>query len=218
MIKRRVEQRLQALGLNPFEAARIVGLERSYINDLLIGKKQTIRGKKLPALAQVLDCDPDYLLGRQPLPRLSSSPLQGSLTVQGICEAGSWRDSSTPLAVPPGLHIEPDSRFPADVQSAYLVRGDHAAGLGITDGSLLCAVLLPALAGSGRSPRDGDVVLVRRRAGDLSELTARAYSETVSGVQLVAKPGRGEIAPVKEPDATVEALVLRAIRVFGPPS
>ena len=38
-----IRARLQELGRNPFEAARIGGLDRGFINDLLSGAKRSVR-------------------------------------------------------------------------------------------------------------------------------------------------------------------------------
>lgn len=65
----RVRERLEALGINPFEAARRAGFERSFVNDLLIGRKKSVRGAALLRLATALGCDPAYLVGMQAAPR-----------------------------------------------------------------------------------------------------------------------------------------------------
>lgn len=51
----KVEARLAELDRNPFEAARIGGLERSFINDIRIGRKKSVSYEKLPAVAAALD-------------------------------------------------------------------------------------------------------------------------------------------------------------------
>lgn len=51
----KVRDRLDDLDRNPFEAARIGGLERSFINDFLIGRKKSVSYDNLPHLAKALD-------------------------------------------------------------------------------------------------------------------------------------------------------------------
>ena len=51
----KVRERLDQLHRNPFEAARIGGLERSFINDFLIGRKKSVSYDNLGSLAQALD-------------------------------------------------------------------------------------------------------------------------------------------------------------------
>lgn len=57
-----VAKRLQDLERNPFEAARVGGLERSFMNDLLNGKKKSVRGDNLEKLARALDWQVNELL------------------------------------------------------------------------------------------------------------------------------------------------------------
>ena len=54
-LARSVQARLNQLGRNPFEAARRGGLERSFINDILIGRKKSVRGDNIGRLATALD-------------------------------------------------------------------------------------------------------------------------------------------------------------------
>ncbi|MCF1502167.1 LexA family transcriptional regulator [Afifella sp. H1R] len=63
-LKERVRQRLDDLGINPFEAARRAGVERNFINDLLSGRKRSIRDTSLTKLARGLNTSEAWLLGR----------------------------------------------------------------------------------------------------------------------------------------------------------
>jgi phage repressor protein C with HTH and peptisase S24 domain len=65
-LKSRVEKRLKVLNRNPFEAARIGGLERSFVNDILIGKKESVRERSLQKLATALDWRVGDLLLEEP--------------------------------------------------------------------------------------------------------------------------------------------------------
>ena len=63
-LKTKVAARLDELSRNPFEAARFGGLERSFVNDILIGKKTSVRGDNLAKLAKGLDWTVPDLLDR----------------------------------------------------------------------------------------------------------------------------------------------------------
>lgn len=220
-LRDRIRDRLDVKGLNPFEAARMAGLERSFLNDLLIGKKQTIRQRYLPAIASTLDCDPGYLSGSQNSPRKQrgEEDRAKAMVLAGICEAGAWRDAGIDPPEADPLPIEPDFRYPAEDQVCYLVRGDHAAGLAITDGSVVCAATLAAIEDAGRSLRHGDVVIVERRDDrGRREISIRSVEEGRSGTRLIAKPARGDIPAISpDQDTKILGLALRAIRVFGLP-
>ncbi|MFG1479165.1 S24 family peptidase [Xanthobacter sp. V4C-4] len=60
-----IEARLAELNRNPFEAARIGGLERNFVNDILIGKKRSVRGDNLAKMAAALDLSLEALTARQ---------------------------------------------------------------------------------------------------------------------------------------------------------
>jgi len=57
-----VIERLKELNRNPFEAARVGGLERSFVNDILIGRKRSVRGENFERLARALDWDSRLLM------------------------------------------------------------------------------------------------------------------------------------------------------------
>ena len=61
-LKLRIEGRLAALHLNPFEAARACGLERNFINDILTERKRSVRGENLSKLAKGLQTTEVWLL------------------------------------------------------------------------------------------------------------------------------------------------------------
>jgi transcriptional regulator with XRE-family HTH domain len=52
-----IRRRLEALGINSFEAARRVGAQRTFVNDILSGRKQSVRGDNLRRLADALEMD-----------------------------------------------------------------------------------------------------------------------------------------------------------------
>lgn len=56
-----VQRRLDELNRNPFEAARAGDLERSFVNDIVKGRKRSINFNNLPKLAKALALDPDVL-------------------------------------------------------------------------------------------------------------------------------------------------------------
>ena len=102
-LKTIVQRRLAELGINPFEAARRGHLERSFVNDILNGKKHSIRGDNATKLATALEVDVVYLLSqRDPLPEdaellkrfhQSSSETQRIIkTILGVAPSASQID------------------------------------------------------------------------------------------------------------------------------
>lgn len=60
-LKERVAERLQALGKGAVAVATAAGLERTYIRDIITGKKKTVTVDKLPLLAKALGTTVEYL-------------------------------------------------------------------------------------------------------------------------------------------------------------
>lgn len=64
-----VSQRLKEIGLGPVEAANKGGLERTYIRDIVTGKKATVKSDKIGLLAAALDLDPEALARNEAVPK-----------------------------------------------------------------------------------------------------------------------------------------------------
>jgi phosphopantothenoylcysteine decarboxylase/phosphopantothenate--cysteine ligase len=60
-----VEERLFKLNKRPITAATDVGLERSYLRDLIVGKKQTIRSDMVEKVAEAIGATPQQLIALQ---------------------------------------------------------------------------------------------------------------------------------------------------------
>lgn len=86
-----VVRRLDELGLGPVEAATKAGLERTYIRDIVQGKKHSVRTDKLEALARALQLDPSDLS----LSKATASHDAGvrHVDVKGFVQAGHWAET-----------------------------------------------------------------------------------------------------------------------------
>ncbi|WP_311276126.1 LexA family transcriptional regulator [Methylobacterium sp. WCS2018Hpa-22] len=69
LLKKRIRERLAKLEMSANDASRRAGLGLSYVNDLLSGKSKNPVPARLQQLADVLDCDLDYLMGNVDSPR-----------------------------------------------------------------------------------------------------------------------------------------------------
>lgn len=212
-----VQERLDVLGINPFEAARRADLEKGFVNDLLIGRKQSIRKASLEKLAVALECDVEYLTGHQKSPTRVGE-IGGEETdfdgvkFGGIVENGTWREiggRSKPAEIAP---TDPDRRFPARAQTAFLVRGDAADAIGIEDGMIVIGCTPGVFEETARRIKEGDPVIVRRWRHNRSEneLSIR----TVSGGAFVSPDDGGTAISRDDKHAEVLAVVVRTIRIF----
>lgn len=72
----RISERLARTGLSANDASRRAGLGLSYANDLLTGKSKKPVRHRLAQLAEILDCDVEYLLGETDWPRPHLKPIK----------------------------------------------------------------------------------------------------------------------------------------------
>lgn len=68
VLQQRIRERLQLLRLNPRQASLQADLGPDAIRTILSGRSKSPRGETLSALARVLECEVDYLLGRTDKP------------------------------------------------------------------------------------------------------------------------------------------------------
>lgn len=207
LLRSRIRQRLDELGINPFEAERRANLKRGYLNDLLIEKKSTLREKTLPSLAKALECNVDFLTGRSDQPH-GKGIGEGGVEIEGILEAGAWRSVAKENWSGERIPVTLDPRFDPAKQLVFLVRDDHAAGLGVTSGSVVLVL-------ENEGPyRDGDIVVARRWT---PEKIAETSIRVISGGALSARPAKGELPSYPLGDVEVLGSVISAIRIFGEP-
>lgn len=127
-LKEVVANRLVELGINPFEAARKGDLERSYINDILIERKLSVRENKIAQLARSMDWTVGELLaslGRD-ITVVLTNATRGTVPVVGHVGAGAEY-----YAFDPGGELD---RVPApeganDNTVAAVVRGESLGAL-----------------------------------------------------------------------------------------
>lgn len=192
-LKTVVEERLEELGRNPFEAARLGDLERGFINDILQGKKRSIRGENMRKLAVGLDWTPgDLLMATSTetahLARLKTVGREAQvvprfLLVRYRVQAGHWYEVG--FDEPPvdfSIPVVPDPRYAEWPQWAELVVGP-SANKKIPEGHF--AHVVDAIE-MGYEPKDGDWVIVERRrsGGHVRERTIKQLEVNDGVVRL----------------------------------
>ncbi|WP_181181806.1 LexA family transcriptional regulator [Mesorhizobium sp. B1-1-6] len=85
-----VVRRLDELGLGPVEAATKAGLERTYIRDIVQGKKLSVRTDKLESLARALQLDAADLSHSK---STAVDSTVRNVTVKGFVQAGHWAET-----------------------------------------------------------------------------------------------------------------------------
>lgn len=176
-----VAQRLKELDLGPVAAAVAAGMERTFIRDIVDGRKTTIRQSSLNKLAAALRWSPAQLsaaIAGQPLKDFGElAPVLSALVpvrVQGIIEAGSWREVDAFDDVQDEMAYDTrDPEFPHARLMANDIAGDSMNDLKprpILPGDRVISVVYEDL--RGRVPlRDGMVLIIEQRTagGDMRE-------------------------------------------------
>ena len=163
-LKELVAARLDELGRNPFEAARIGGLERSFVNDILIEKKTSVRGQNLSKLAFGLDWPTGKIL------REHVDQLVSSVVVRGLIGAGAEIFMEAEQIGPEGLE---------EIELAIVVSPDALAF---------------RVQGESMYPRydDGDIVICGRDGIAVEELVNwEAAVRTSDGRRFLKRLRRG---------------------------
>lgn len=142
----RIRERMDELGLNATEVARIGGLERTFVSELLGGKKNSIRRISLKPLATALQCAPEYLTGE--VEELGGTPeaaptfrmVRGDgdfLEVLATTRSGVFQVSDQTRGVSP---VTADRRFLGKRQGVFRVGGDELEGQGFMRGAFLTTI------------------------------------------------------------------------------
>lgn len=229
MLKDRIAERLQALGINQFEAAERAGKNAHFIYDFMTGRKRSFKGDGPIRLAQALECSIEYLtgesdeIGEPPVESGSFAPAASSgLPVAGIIEAGVYRRIGATSAQDIALPIAPFPSYPADRQAAFIVRGGGMDALGIIERMVLVTVEAEAAPDLLRS---GAIVIVEHVRGngrevetsarelqyfpDRTELRAHSRTENIKPIILKDRKPVGETGKVK-----IIAIVLSATLIL----
>lgn len=110
-----IEARLRLTGRNPHQAARMGGLERSFVRDLLSGKKETVRGDNVRRLAIALDVDEREIMSAMgdDTPNLegNGAPAVSSAIETDSVSREAFLGFAEAIALDRGFDIEASSRF-----------------------------------------------------------------------------------------------------------
>jgi SOS-response transcriptional repressor LexA len=184
-LRERISRRLHDLGISASKASLKAKLNRNAVSDILStakggNKNPTI--ETLIAIAVALECDLEFLLGRQDAPRQGDDfrPVTGKIPIAGTVEAGAFRIMSSPepwleehdfdfIEAPRSL------LFPQAKHFAFRVRGDSmnaSKPRPIMDGEI---GLFVDLVDTGQPVLDNKIYLVRRThdAGQTFEWTLK---------------------------------------------
>ncbi|MCS0497892.1 S24 family peptidase [Ancylobacter sp. MQZ15Z-1] len=184
-LQRVVEGRLKELNIGPVQAATAAGMERTFIRDIVMGRKTSVRQSSMPPLARALGWSVQQLNaaleGKSDVSSNELQPVTAALIpvrLQGSIEAGSWREVDQFDDVQDELIYDTrDPDFPQARLFANDVAGDSMNDLKprpIMPGDRIISVMFDDL--RGRVPlRDGMVVVIEqtRDGGQMRERSVK---------------------------------------------
>ncbi|WP_234835843.1 S24 family peptidase [Sinorhizobium meliloti] len=218
-LKTIVEKRLEELGLSPIEAATRAGLERTFLRDIIVGRKKSVRADKMGELARALSLDPGALARNEMVP--VGAP--GSPTTQRPAPNASfpprWQQFPGDTSIPLRGHIA------AGANGRFILNGQDIArvfcppGLEGVEGAY--AVQVEGRSGEPRffhgetawvnphlKVRQGDDVVVQILEDDeISSYLKRYVSRSSDLLRLYQyNPGEGESHDLEFPSDKVFAV------------
>lgn len=234
-MRQRVNQRLIELGLNASEAARRGGLERSFVKDLLLGKKKSVRGVGLLRLAFALNVSPAWLTGHSEElgsppdiselppehgaetkgPPSESKAIQEYVEIAGIAEADVFRPADLPGS-PAFFHrICRLPEYPDARQCAYIHRGDGMDEIGILDGMAVLAVNFADYAEQRGGLTEGMVVVAKRVRGEGEdvevEISVRQVHYDAGRIELLCRSSNPRHRPLSFGDPSIDVLAVAVV-------
>lgn len=231
-VRRRIIDRLTDLDMTGADASRKIGKAPGYLyeflgkpkgtgkrgrrskeemiesfsaDDATPPKKESIRVDGLNAIAEVLDCDPEYLYGLQDDPR--GEPIRPRLPLSGLLISGiaiSPGKQGLRVNIPTGIRAL--EQYPVAFQRLFYIQDDHAAHLCLPAGSMVVSVPIDQ---AGRSVKDEDIVIVSRWNGSMVEMTARRV--ILKDGQIIVEFPKGDEAG----DYEISGLVVFQARYTG---
>lgn len=164
IIRRRLQARAKEIGRTLRDASLQAGLGKGYATDIVSGKSKAPELQKLAALAEALDCDLEYLIGGQDLPRASAAPPVNLTTEppEGQRLIPLYRQTAKGM---------PGASAPIDHIAAppALTRVPGAYALAVTDASMAPRYEVGEIVfvHPGLPPRPGDYVAMRFVGGGI---------------------------------------------------
>lgn len=202
----RLREAISRARTNPYELALRMKRDGSFITDLLKGRKKTINVDALTDLAVILDCDMDYLVGLQEMPRRTASTKE-TLPVGGTLEMGAFRGERRQKTISDNAPVIPDPRYPPTQQTVYLKVGDPELDCGIEEGSLVL-VASPDQLPLRLRPRD--LVVVEEERDDKRMLGVARIQQMPDGELVAGASADGGRFPMK----AVVGIVLQVINIL----
>lgn len=216
ILRDRIRERMDALGMNPSSVSLEAGLSRSAVRDILSGKAKNPGMMTLHSIARVLKCSDNYLMGYTDEKHykeatdilIDAGARRGDSS--GTLEAGIFRQAAfkddlgphDPFVDDPRVSYR--SRKPLSAKRRYQGRDLYLYIMGdnsMTEAFVVKDDILIAMHdvdGEGMSFKDGKIYIISHRVPGLGaeELSARLAQSKNGKVHLVTSSKEAFFAPI----------------------
>ena len=186
LLRKRVQERMTALGTNAFQVAKKAVLGDSYVRDILRGRTASPNAANLGKLADALETTPSYLMGRdmgESTVRPVAAKVEG-VRVLGRVAANSWQTVEDDVEQDEEAveRVPSVSGYPVEWQFGMIVEGNCLNKIAADGDRLVCLDLIK----SQVDIAEDDLVIVERRkfGGLMRQLTAKRVKRTSQGFEL----------------------------------
>lgn len=217
-LRERLRELIALRDMNAKEVSLQSGNSESYVRDILSGRSNNPRMSALQAIAKVLQCDLNYLLGRSDT--ITVEEMRRGIRpmpVLFIAESGAYRPMLAKLITSETKTINADlsAGYPHAEHFAIAVRDDAMDRAGITEGMFALCVSFA----SARLTVESDKIYAIRRTIDggktfeISLKRAKVYSDRTEYRSESGNPGYGTLtlpvgSQMDNQDAQVEPIGL----------
>lgn len=184
-LRKRLKERMDALGMNARETALRAGLGESFVRDILRGKTRSPTAANLAKLATALQTTIEHLHGRsidESTVRPVSARVAG-VAVIGRVAANTWFTADDLEQDGDDVESVPSvSGYPVEWQFGMIVEGNCLNKIANDGDRLVCLDLIK----SQIDVSDGDLVIVERLryGGQMRQRTAKRVRRTRDGYEL----------------------------------
>jgi SOS-response transcriptional repressor LexA len=228
-IEKRIDDlRSQGVRMSMRKASMDAGMGPTWLSTVKTGRTEDPRRDSIRRLADVLQCDVEYLYGEQDeiraanprpidVPKSAVASVAGQIVaVAGVVQAGMWLEIDEYFEPRESVVIPMDPSFPSAKKVIYEVAGDSMDRGGIQEGDrIVCWEIWDY----PFELRDGDDVVVQRtrNGGHLRELTVKRLFRHPDGMQElrpISSNGTHKslrIIPDHEPDNGEEIAIIAIV-------
>lgn len=163
VLRQRIQLRLDALGVNADQLAKLAGIGNTAVYDILAGRNHNPTLRALELIAKACKCSLAYLLGESDNLEGGSGTGLLSIPVLGGAEVGAYKVSMRQSLSPNRIFAPAHRKYPLARSFAIIIEDDSLAGLKPLPGAKGAAALVVDMADARLQIESNRVYYIQRR-------------------------------------------------------